>query len=71
MATKVDPDSTRLPNLSAAVLDGKSVGLRRELQAKGIPCILYIANEQTDDAPIIQMPAPAAGIARGRGVVQP
>jgi len=62
MAKKADPDLASLPNLSAAVLYGQSVDLRRELQAKGIPFVLYTAHEQTDDAPIIQKPAPAAEV---------
>src|SRR5215475_3901930 len=37
MAKKADPDLANLPNLSAAVLDGQRVGLRRELQSRRIP----------------------------------
>ena len=37
MAKKADPDLANLPSLSAAVLDGQSVGLRQELQARGYP----------------------------------
>ena len=62
VAKKDDPDLANLPNLSAAVLDGKSVDLRRELQAKGIPFVLYTTHGQTDDARIIHKPASSAAV---------
>jgi hypothetical protein len=62
MAKKPDPDLASRPNLSAAVLDGQSGELRRELQAKGIPFVLYTASDQTNDAPVIGKPAPAAEV---------
>jgi len=51
-----------LPNLSAAVLDSASGDLRHRLSAREIPFVLYTAREQTDDAPIIRKPAPAADV---------
>jgi len=62
MAKKADPDLANLPNLSAAVLDGQRVGLRRELQSRRIPFVLYTALQQTDDAPTIQKPASSAEV---------
>ena len=62
MAKKANPDLANLPNLSAAVLDAQRVGLRRELQAKGIPFVLYTASKQTNDAPVIGKPAPTAEV---------
>ena len=62
MSTKPHPDLSQLPKLSAAVLDSQSLGLRRELQTKGIPFLLYTAHKQTNDVPIIDKPAPAAEV---------
>ena len=55
-------DLVDLPNLSAAVLDSASGDLRHRLSAREIPFVLYTAREQTDDAPIIRKPAPAADV---------
>ena len=54
-------DLVDLPNLSAAVLDSASGDLRHR-SAREIPFVLYTAREQTDDAPIIRKPAPAADV---------
>ena len=64
MATKADPDLADLPNLSAAVLDGQRVGLRRKLQAKAIPFVLYTASKETNDALVVGKPASAAEVTR-------
>ena len=55
-------DLANLPNLAAAVLDGASHELCRQLQARGIPFVLYTAREQVYDVPIIRKPAPAAEV---------
>jgi hypothetical protein len=62
MAKKADPKLVNDPKLSAAVLDGLSGDLRRELEAKGVPYVLYSAREQTDGVPVIQKPAPSAEV---------
>ena len=49
------------PGLSAAVLDGNSRELCRQLNARGIPYLLYTGRLRTDDecaaAPIVRKPA--------------
>lgn len=49
-------------SVSAAVLDSTSGDLRQQLSARGTPFVLYTARERTDDAPIVQKPAPVADI---------
>ena len=54
------------PRLSAAVLNGRSRELCRQLEVRGIPFLLYTGRDQIDDecaeAPIVRKPASPADV---------
>ena len=56
------------PHLAAAILDGGSNFLCRQLQVRGVPFLFYTGRNRTHEqwatAPIVQKPAPLAEIVK-------
>ena len=66
LSKEAGTDGADLTNVSAAVLDSHSSELRRQLETRGIPYLMYTAREKIRDpcaaALIIEKPAAAAEI---------
>jgi DNA-binding response OmpR family regulator len=66
LSNKAASDLPDRINVSAAVLDSHSGELCKELEARGIPYLMYTAREKVRDecaaAPIIEKPASAAEV---------
>jgi NAD(P)-dependent dehydrogenase (short-subunit alcohol dehydrogenase family) len=57
--------SANLPNLAAAVLDGQSHELGRQLETRGIPFVLYTAHDLSEGkfaSATVMKPAPVADV---------
>ena len=56
------------PHLAAAILDGGSNFLCRQLQVRGVPFLFYTGRNRTHEqwatAPVIQKPAPLAEVVK-------